>query len=895
MLIKLVNKKKPYGSGYFGEWIQDRFGLPAYRYSCNQTIDSKAITPMNKEWRSKTEHLHQVGNDRLVAVASNYGYVQVRQDEGGPKYLNEFDPERGYFAGGIGYLTDGKDVMSTYYTGEESEFERIFGIGYFQKKIKGTAYSIDQVILAPFGDDPLLISQATITNHLDKPADIRWIEYWGCRMYQFTINAYIKGTLGENEDHPRKIRHDFSDTFYDSFEAILKGNGLKNIKILTEVDETELKSYKVPTFEDLNPPSTFLVSLDAPPNSMGTNLTKFLGTGNVQSPEGIMKDLQFNEIESKTNTGMLLERKIHLNAKESKTIYFAYGYLPDGFELNDLLDYYFKNTMKLWDISSNNWKSSFLEFNVPSEPWIQREIKWHNYYLRGTLTYDDYFQEHILSQGHVYQYIIGFQGASRDPLQHVFPFIYIEPEIVKNVIRYTLKTIQKDGEIPYGITGNGKIMPAPFIPSDLELWLLWLTSEYVLATRDEEFLHEKITTYPVYGPNAEETTVLDLLALSYNHFLNKTGIGKHGIQKLSNGDWNDSVIIGHIPREKQRSVKRHAESVLNAAMTIVVFRKYAEMLTYLKDFNLANEFIAHSNSQKEAVHAQWVGRWFRRAWLNEELGWIGEDQMWLEPQPWAIIGGAVSKDQIPILIQSINELVRDTSKIGARLHSKGIDVIRNKGQGTNGGVWPSINGTLIWALSLVNKELAWDEYKKNMLATHAEYYPEIWYGIWSGPDCYNSELSNYPGQTVFDERLLEKSQKKEEGEESPGHINVSWTDFPVFNLHPHAWPLFNITHLIGVNFTKDGIEFTPSLPKDEFRFTSSLLGFTRTKEGFSGWYAPLKEGTWKFALTLDKDEILQLKTLEINGRIEEFSVKDTTITWNGKNEAQQPIYWKIKL
>ncbi|MBY8987952.1 MAG: hypothetical protein KGD61_05815 [Candidatus Lokiarchaeota archaeon] len=48
---------------------------------------------MNDKWRSKTEHLHQVVNDRLVAVTSIYGYVQVRQDEGGPKYLNEFYPE----------------------------------------------------------------------------------------------------------------------------------------------------------------------------------------------------------------------------------------------------------------------------------------------------------------------------------------------------------------------------------------------------------------------------------------------------------------------------------------------------------------------------------------------------------------------------------------------------------------------------------------------------------------------------------------------------------------------------------------------------------------------------------------------------------------------------------
>ena len=86
---------KAYGSGHFGEWITDTFGLPAYRYTCDQTSDPKAISPVHKQWRSPADHTHQVGNDRLVAAVSNYGYVQVRQDEGSPKFLNDYCPEKG--------------------------------------------------------------------------------------------------------------------------------------------------------------------------------------------------------------------------------------------------------------------------------------------------------------------------------------------------------------------------------------------------------------------------------------------------------------------------------------------------------------------------------------------------------------------------------------------------------------------------------------------------------------------------------------------------------------------------------------------------------------------------------------------------------------------------------
>ena len=55
-----ADTQKPYGSGYFGEWIEDEFGLPAFHYTCDQTRDSKAVTEVNSGILSRTEHVHQV-------------------------------------------------------------------------------------------------------------------------------------------------------------------------------------------------------------------------------------------------------------------------------------------------------------------------------------------------------------------------------------------------------------------------------------------------------------------------------------------------------------------------------------------------------------------------------------------------------------------------------------------------------------------------------------------------------------------------------------------------------------------------------------------------------------------------------------------------------------------
>ena len=179
-----------YGSGHFGTWIEDEFGLPAFQYTCNQTSDPRAVTKVQPGVLAETEHIHQVGNDRIIAIASNYGHVRVRQDEGAPKFLNDVDPETSQFGGGLGYLTDGAETLSTHYDGSNGSFERIFGVGYYKKKVRGKGYSIDQVISAPFGDDPVLISEATITNHRSDAATVRWVEYWGCQPYQFSFRPF---------------------------------------------------------------------------------------------------------------------------------------------------------------------------------------------------------------------------------------------------------------------------------------------------------------------------------------------------------------------------------------------------------------------------------------------------------------------------------------------------------------------------------------------------------------------------------------------------------------------------------------------------------------------------------------------------------------------------------
>jgi hypothetical protein len=911
---------KAFGSGYFGEWIEDEFGLPAYRYTCKQQNDPKASPPTERGlWRPPSEHLHQVGNDRFVGIASNYGHIRLRQDEGSPKFLNDFDPTTHQYGGGFGYLTDGSIVLSTYYSEDEHFINRVFGIGYYRKTVKRDGLAVDQIVFAPYGDDPLLISQVTIMNERDESAELKWIEYWGCQQYQFSFKALMRSVV--SKEHPSYYRRRLSKRFKHDIQVAGDNRGLldkfrfKGLPIGDRVSWSifnfALRSgigkkltggpVKSPVseavLEDFSPPSVFLVSLDASFDDYGTDAMAFFGEGGATSPDGLQKLLSKNTANKDAEVGLFLERKLSLQPGESKTIHFAYGYLPDGFDLEGLIGKYEGDLPNLLSKSCEEWKKRRIKLKLDDEGWVDRELTWHNYYLRSNLTYDSFFKEHILSQGHVYQYIVGFQGAARDPLQHALPFIFCEPYIVKDILRYTLKTVNAVGVIPYGITGSGMYMPSPFKPSDQELWLLWLASEYVLATRDLAFLDERIATYPVYGKKAGEASVREILLRCYKNLVETIGTGKHGLQRLSNGDWNDAMVLGYVPDDEQLLVEEVGESVLNASMASYGLAIFSRLLRFSGEDALAEDALQRANAQKKAVREQWTGKWFRRAWLSESLGWVGEDNLWLEPQPWAIIGGAVEPDIAKVLAQSLDEHVRQPSKTGANIHGQpDAKMAGDDGIGANAGIWPSINGTLVWALAFVDGKMAWDEWKKNTLAYHAENYPEIWYGIWSGPDTYNSEYSDFPGGTIH--KGEEDSSRETKEERDLERIGVAteivWTDYPVMNMHPHAWPLQNIPKLLGVEFNEEGLDLAPSLPMDSYRFTSPLLEVERTKSGYKGMYAPMTKGVWKISVRLDRKELERVSGLTINGEDEKIIHDDDKLVLSGESSPGKPLTWEIR-
>ena len=68
-----VNLHSTYGSGRFGRWEVDQWGLPAYDYTDDELSDPDARQP---ELDGATAAQHQLGNDNIKGMAFNEGYTE---------------------------------------------------------------------------------------------------------------------------------------------------------------------------------------------------------------------------------------------------------------------------------------------------------------------------------------------------------------------------------------------------------------------------------------------------------------------------------------------------------------------------------------------------------------------------------------------------------------------------------------------------------------------------------------------------------------------------------------------------------------------------------------------------------------------------------------------------
>jgi hypothetical protein len=413
-------------------------------------------------------------------------------------------------------------------------------------------------------------------------------------------------------------------------------------------------------------------------------------------------------------------------------------------------------------------------------PMAEVEIPWHAAMLTGGLCKDEIIGGHTLNQSSAYLDPLGFNGAARDPLQHALPLVYFQPDMALSVLRNTSAWSTPEGELPYTLDGAKQPTPLNFRPSDQSLWAFLLAAEYCAVSGDEEAFDRALAYHPVY--EAEAVTLQENLRRQFRYFVDGVGTGEHGHVRMLNADWNDmAVVLSGVPREQMAT---SGESLLNTAMAATVLPIYAGLCERLGDTATAAEARQLGEQFRLGMVAEWNGRWFNRAYAPGK-GTLGEKDCWLEVQPWALLCGAADQAQTNTLLTEIDQVLRTDSPLGARVRGPVAmmeDQSTGPGTGTDGGIWFSINMTLVWAMARFNRPTAWQEWQAMTLANHTHHYPHIWSGTLSGPDCYNGAEAPNPGDTW-------------------GNAMLAMQSNPVNNQHSHSQPLLAYLRLLGLEVT----------------------------------------------------------------------------------------------
>jgi hypothetical protein len=721
----------------YGRWLA-RAGLPAFAYHLDQDAEPAAewdpiLSPPTRR------HWLMVGNRAIRLQAANDGTVALFDEGDGLRWL--LAPEPG--GSGVSVLEEeGGPRWGTDFALRAGERppSRTFGPTWFEVEDARAGLVLTRTILCPEGAVPWLLVRVRLA--LDRTAGaarrLRHVERWQLR--------------------PR---------FLNLLEPPALRKTRAELAVAYDVTPTARGLVAVERFASPDSPGPVG---DAARNLIGPPATLVLER--LGSTDGVAA----HRIETPPHPVLEVVTTLRLRPGDRRELWFRFGRPDDDTPTGEPKRVFTRSLRALAD--------RLPRAAAPDAPEAAAEVTWHAALLTGGLAVDRVVGGHSLDQASTYSYVMGFNGAARDPLQHALPLVYTEPDAALSVLRNTCAWAKPDGDLPYALDGAKRPTNIVFRPSDQNLWALWLAAEYAAATGDLAAFDQPLAYHPVYATAA--VPLREHLRRQLRFFVDGVGRGAGGHVRILNADWNDVAIEeSGVPAAVMVA---EGGSVLNSAMAAWVLPVFAGLMTRLGETAVAAEATAEADDLRARVAAAWNGRWFHRAYAPGPAP-VGDADCWLEVQPWAILCGAADAAQAAALLDVIEQGHRAGAPLGARLRwpaPPGEVAAGRWGEGVRGGMWHSISMTLVWAATRVSPAIAFDEWRRMTLAAHTAAYPSIWEGTLSGPDAWNSPESPRAGRTWSAPPLF------------------AMQAFPVNNMHSHAQPLLAYLRLLGVEPTPRG-------------------------------------------------------------------------------------------
>ena len=377
------------------------------------------------------------------------------------------------------------------------------------------------------------------------------------------------------------------------------------------------------------------------------------------------------------------------------------------------------------------------EMGTPQQ--IRKEFKklknfWHSRIERMTAKTPDKELNSMLNTWNPYNCLITYawsRAASlvysgerdglgyRDTVQDMLGVLHTIPDEVKERLELMLTgQVSTGGAIPVvkpfaHKPGSEKAPEEREYRSDDCMWLFNTIPAYVKETGDLSF-YEKVFPYA----DKDRDTVLGHMRRAIEFSLNRSGA--HGLPCGLFADWNDCLELGH-----------DGETVMVAFQLRYALKTYIEICEILnKPEEVAWAKVHLAKLDENLDKYGWDGEWFLRAYRADGLKFGSKENeeasLFLEPQPWAVYSGHVTRERGIQLMDVVKK--RLSTDFGLMICDPPVEktdpkVIKarlfNKGMKENASVFCHTQGWAVIAEALLERgNQAYEYYRKFMPAAY---------------------------------------------------------------------------------------------------------------------------------------------------------------------------------
>jgi cellobiose phosphorylase len=715
-----------------GGWLNDDHGLPCYRYT--GPLKFPASPTQNGAVMLPDDPLFLIGNYRLTLFTHASGIYQILTGERAWGRVNQGDtPYSGSNRASVEVSGETYNLIGLDHPVAKAASKR-FGVGFARYDYSlSPALQVSRLLsvlpsTTPEDGTSAFLVQVLLRNTGSVALDLRYTESTRARYQQiFSPWAAERNEISWTAEPP--VSPD-PKTSLVSFTPRPK----RKLAFPPKGQMCLLEQF---------PPSLFVHSLDGdtrPDTELDAKGDSSLGISwNGSLKPGEAREFSFLLGYTRESSSQSIER---LALKLRPTQRFTFASCGSAF--------------------ATEWRRVIPAFDNEPDSTVNQELQWNVAVLEAMATWREYYNETVVPQGTVYDYIWGNMLSSRDLAQHALPLCHTNPGVARSVLRFLMKRTVPDGEIKLNDEGFGWSPSGAQQTSDQQLFFFLLLAEYLRVTKDSSLLRDEIGYYPLECSGRD--TGLSHVRQAFLFLRDRISTGPHGIVRRWNSDWNDMFFFWPTTMPYNRMFEE-GESHMNSAMAIVILGDLAEALD-------ANEpAAADLTSAMREYRSQLLASWMtdlgdrsfpRRAWTSYSSA-LGEKEMWLEPQGFALLIPEFGVERKRRLFEELKQRLLTGESLGARQIEQPVEEPGTpSGSRENGGFWYALNGPLVLGLATFDPQTARGLFHRMTFANFARSFPDYWTGRWSASDSLDSSLLKTNGLSA----------------------NMTYC------AHAHAWPLY---------------------------------------------------------------------------------------------------------